>query len=432
MKFLKWLILPLLFFHCSKIQQALNPSPYEMYVKKLKKSDLDTTPMGQKWLQAGTKAFTDSIFVSLPFSETGYFLDSNPHAVSYQFDVREGQVLIIKLEPITEDDGKLFMDLFSRDGNEWDHLVYADSTLTIKHEFKRYQHCLLRIQAELLINAHYVINISLTPVLANPVSGASNRAIGSFYGDNRDGGNRRHEGIDIFAPKGTPVIAPADGVITRVSTSRLGGKVVWMRDAGRNHSYYFAHLDSQLVSSGMRVKQFDTIGLVGNTGNARTTPPHLHFGIYRSGSKDPIDYVRSIPGIKEQEIDTTIKHTIYQVATTNANLRAGPDSKKNILTTLERNTFLKVNGKSFNWFRVILPDKTEGYLFSNLITPAEKGTIVSLEEPEFLLSEANEEAIPLKEIPPQQVEILAHFNHHQWIKTADGVEGWIKYVNQRK
>jgi murein DD-endopeptidase MepM/ murein hydrolase activator NlpD/SH3-like domain-containing protein len=425
MKYLKWLILPLLFYHCNKIQQALNPSPYELYVKKIKKSDLHKTPMGEEWIEAGIKVFNDSITVSLPFSETGYFLDNNPHATSYRFDVREGQVLIINVAAQTE--GKLFMDLFSKDDDEWDHVVYADSTLTIKHEFRKNKHCLIRLQPELLINAHYVINISLTPVLANPVSGASNRAIGSFYGDSRDGGNRRHEGIDIFAPKGTPVIAPADGMISRVSTSRLGGKVVWMRDADRNHSYYFAHLDSQLVSSGMRVKRFDTIGLVGNTGNARTTPPHLHFGIYRSGSKDPIDYVRSIPGAKEEEIDTTITNKIYHIVSTKANLRAGPGNE--ILAALERNTFVKVIGKSFNWFRVILPDNTEGYIFGSLIKPAEEGKIIALEEPEFLLSGAHEEAIPLMELPPQEVEVLAHFNDHQWIKTADGIKGWVQEVN---
>ena len=424
MKHLKWLFLLLLFCHCDNIQEALNPSPYDRYVKKLKKSDLHKTPMGHEWISMGKKIFNDTISVGLPFSEAGYFAESEPFAAGYHFNVREGQILIIEVNAKTE--GEIFMDLFTKDDEEWDHLAYADSALSIKHEFKRDEYCVLRLQPQLLINAYYVINISLTPVLANPVRGASNRAIGSFYGDSRDGGNRRHEGIDIFAPKGTPVIAPADGRITRVSTSRLGGKVVWMRDRERNHSYYFAHLDSQLVRPGMQVKRYDTIGLVGNTGNARTTPPHLHFGIYRSGSKDPIDYVRSVPGIKEEEIDTSIFNNIYRIASIKANIRSGPETGKEIVTTLERNTFIKVVAKSYDWYRIILPDQTEGYIFRNLIQPVSEGPKVSLEATSTLLSEAHDDAVPLKRIPPQEVEILAHFNNHQLVKTNEGLEGWLQ------
>jgi murein DD-endopeptidase MepM/ murein hydrolase activator NlpD len=131
------------------------------------------------------------------------------------------------------------------------------------------------------------------PLVVNPVLGASRKSIISLYGDARDGGKRRHEGIDIVAPKGTLVVAPSDGVITNVSYNSLGGKVVWMNDAKRKHSYYFAHLDSQMVSVGMIIKQGEALGTVGNTGNARRTCSHLHFGIYQKGSRNPVTYIRS-------------------------------------------------------------------------------------------------------------------------------------------
>lgn len=131
------------------------------------------------------------------------------------------------------------------------------------------------------------------PLLPNPVIGASRNSIISFYGDARDGGKRRHEGIDIFAPKGTVIVAPSDGLITSVGYNVLGGKVIWMDDSKRKHSYYFAHLDSQIVRQGVMVKQGDTLGTVGNTGNARRTRSHLHFGIYHKGSKNPVSYIRS-------------------------------------------------------------------------------------------------------------------------------------------
>ena len=71
-----------------------------------------------------------------------------------------------------------------------------------------------------------------------------------------------------------------------------GEKTVWLRDGERGLSYYYAHLDSQLVRAGEYVERGDTVGLVGNTGNARTTPPHLHFGIYANGARDPYPYLQ--------------------------------------------------------------------------------------------------------------------------------------------
>lgn len=130
------------------------------------------------------------------------------------------------------------------------------------------------------------------PLLMNPVMGASRSSIVSLYGDARDGGRRKHEGIDIFAPKGTMIVAPSDGEITSVGYNSLGGKVIWMNDNKNKRSYYFAHLDSQIVHKGMLVRQGDTLGTVGNTGNARRTRSHLHFGVYHQNKK-PVTYIRS-------------------------------------------------------------------------------------------------------------------------------------------
>jgi murein DD-endopeptidase MepM/ murein hydrolase activator NlpD len=135
------------------------------------------------------------------------------------------------------------------------------------------------------------------PSIMNPVAGATRKSIISFYGDARDNG-RKHEGIDIVAPKGTYVVAPTEGEITSVSYNSLGGKVIWMTDAKVKRAYYFAHLDSQMVTKGMIVKRGDTLGTVGNTGNARRTRSHLHFGIYTKNGRSPVDYIRT----KEQVI----------------------------------------------------------------------------------------------------------------------------------
>lgn len=128
--------------------------------------------------------------------------------------------------------------------------------------------------------------------LVFPVAGNKSK-IGSFWGEVRGGGTRKHRGIDIFASKGTPLLAVADGVVTSVGNGPISGKTVWLRTSGHGITAYYAHLDKQKVKVGQRVRKGDVIGTVGKTGNARTTPAHLHFGIYtRSGAVNPLPYVK--------------------------------------------------------------------------------------------------------------------------------------------
>ncbi|MEO6584615.1 MAG: M23 family metallopeptidase [Ferruginibacter sp.] len=130
-----------------------------------------------------------------------------------------------------------------------------------------------------------------------PVTGNKSN-IGSLWGDERDGGRRRHEGIDIFAAKGTPLVAISDGIIKLISDDELGGKTVTLQPNDYEWEAYYAHLDKQYVVNGQYVKKGQLIGTVGNTGNARTTPSHLHFGIYTTnGAIDPLPYVKTSPKI---------------------------------------------------------------------------------------------------------------------------------------
>lgn len=126
--------------------------------------------------------------------------------------------------------------------------------------------------------------------------GSKRSAVGSFWGADRDGGRRSHEGIDIFARKGTAVVALCDGWIVERAITPKGGKVLWLRSADYSWTAYYAHLDQQLAREGQYVRKGQVIGTVGKTGNARTTPPHLHFGIYtEAGPVNPYPYVRHSP-----------------------------------------------------------------------------------------------------------------------------------------
>lgn len=93
-----------------------------------------------------------------------------------------------------------------------------------------------------------------------------------------------HEGTDIFAPHGTELYAVERGVVARVGTDVLGGTKLWLVGAS-GVRYYYAHLSgyAEGIGEGTVVEAGDVVGYVGNTGNARSTPPHLHFEVHPGG-----------------------------------------------------------------------------------------------------------------------------------------------------
>jgi len=119
----------------------------------------------------------------------------------------------------------------------------------------------------------------LPPHLLVPVAGIALADLRGSFGAHRQHGP--HEGIDIPAPAGTPVLAAADGVIIGNRVSGIGGNVLWILGSGRR-LYYYAHLREMAsgMRMGRRIEAGEVIGSVGNTGNAAGTMPHLHFAIY--------------------------------------------------------------------------------------------------------------------------------------------------------
>ena len=95
---------------------------------------------------------------------------------------------------------------------------------------------------------------------------------------------RSHEGIDIFAARGTPIRATTQGIVSKVGENTLGGRVVVVVGPG-SAGHYYAHLEDYAdISPNDWVNAGDIIGYVGDSGNAKGTPPHVHYGIYISGS----------------------------------------------------------------------------------------------------------------------------------------------------
>ena len=127
-----------------------------------------------------------------------------------------------------------------------------------------------------------------------PILGATNYS--NDYGAPRASTGRGHEGNDIFAAEGTPIVALADGVLDRVGWNSIGGYRFWLYDAYGN-AFYHAHLSafSPLALDGARVRAGDVIGFVGHTGDAAGTPPHLHFEVHpgNGGPTNPFPFLNA-------------------------------------------------------------------------------------------------------------------------------------------
>src|ERR1041385_6548676 len=125
--------------------------------------------------------------------------------------------------------------------------------------------------------------------IAMPLEDVAKKEVADTWGAPR-GTGRRHEGQDIFAPKGTPILSATNGYIYKVGENNLGGQTVSVIGSG-GRIYYYAHLDryAKGIEVGDRVNTRTVLGYVGTTGNAQGTPPHLHFGIFTSyGAINPL------------------------------------------------------------------------------------------------------------------------------------------------
>ncbi len=118
--------------------------------------------------------------------------------------------------------------------------------------------------------------------LAMPLDDVPRSALRDSF-EERRGGVRKHEAIDIMAPRGTPVRAVEDGHVAKLFTSIAGGLTVYLFDAREQFAYYYAHLDRYApgLQEKQAVRRGDLIGYVGSTGNAAEDAPHLHFAIFQ-------------------------------------------------------------------------------------------------------------------------------------------------------
>ncbi len=391
---------------------------HEQYADKLKKTGLHQTAMGRAWFEEAAKALSQPLPVSLPYKQVGYFAADKPMAIGVQFKATRGENLIFRLEQKPDTAFVIYADLWQPQNNDEPDLLHSvdSANKEFNYEVKETGNYILRLQPELLGTGEYELSVSVGASLAFP---SSSGRIQSFWGAAR-GSTRKHEGIDIFAARGTPVVAAEEGSVTRVGENNLGGKVIFMRvGGGRNISLYYAHLDSQLVEVGARVKKGDTLGLIGNTGNARNTPPHLHFGIYTSGGAiDPLPFVN--PDNKEPGAVSLPPSGVNQFVRLVSSRRI----RGNI--ALEKNQILFAIAASTNGLIAKLPGGTKLQVPAGVIRPANDAiNAKKLNESIFLL------AAPIFDAPRKKilssaatVTVLGYHNSYAFVK-ADEDLGWV-------
>nr|WP_221234567.1 M23 family metallopeptidase [Sphingomonas aerophila] len=119
--------------------------------------------------------------------------------------------------------------------------------------------------------------------LVVPVAGVARESLQRNWGDPREGGQRAHHGLDIMAPRMTPVLATAPGRVEKLFQSGLGGTTLYLRSADGSTVYYYAHLAGYApgIAEGQQVSAGQPLGFVGDTGDAGAGNYHLHFGVQR-------------------------------------------------------------------------------------------------------------------------------------------------------
>lgn len=319
-------------------------------------------------------ALNDSIQIHLPYAQAGKFAPKSFQIFSYNVLLNIGE----KLDVMVESDSLshlVFIDLYREENDSLRSYKKVDGSgyekRSLSREMDKPGLYKIVIQPEIDANTPFSIKMKKTSIYEFPVTGGTNRSIQSFWGATRDGGKRSHEGIDIFAPRGTPVVAVTDGRISSSGEKGLGGKQVWLRDTKRGQSLYYAHLDSIAPLGNARVKTGDTIGFVGNTGNAKTTAPHLHFGIYKGygGAIDPLPhvYLNDEPNF---EVPREIPETLHLITRSTSNLRDQPTTTKSrVIGNIPEQDTLQFLGKTQEWYHIRTSGNQAAFIHQSLVTP---------------------------------------------------------------
>lgn len=407
-------------------------SPHYSYYSALVRENLKET--AERWRMEAEESLAAPLSISLPYSERRLLEVDYLQPITFAVDRKMDELIQISISPSINTRAEIFVDVFyvkdaatqprrigSMSTKEQQFTIAADHT----------GHYLVRLQPSHA--AQGLVDITITSPLRYgfPVDTERENAVQSLFGGERDGGARRHEGIDIFAPRGTPVIAAEAGLVTRVGDTPRGGKNVWVR--GDQRSFYYAHLDSIAVTPGERVMRGEVLGTVGNTGNAVTTSPHLHFGIYKfaQGAVDPLPLVgrkKSVNNYAPPRVELAPRW--LSINTNNANLRSGPSLKTTSVASLMRAELLQVDAVAGDWLRVTTGKGAKGFIARHL-TKMPSESILMLNENYAAFSSPHDTAPIVGNFSAgDKLPTLGMFGSFTWVKLPGGVYAWAKAAKQ--
>ncbi len=438
-RFILYLLLPL-FLMIPSCRQEIVPEPYkpthahDAYRHSLQEANLTDSALGRDWISSAEEALKKPIDISLPLEEVFYVSPTKTLAVAYRFDVKRGQKIELEVSVESAKSSRLFIDCFRvRGESEEDWVLVASANETEKrlvYEPRRDAKYIIRLQPELLRGGRYKVTMQKDASLDFPVSGKTSSAILSVFGVPRDADRRVHNGVDIFARRHTPVLAPSDAQVRRVGENDLGGNVIWLYDSKRSITLYFAHLQTQDVESGTQVKAGQQIGTMGNTGNARTTPPHLHFGIYARGSGpvDPAPYITKIKDTpRSVSADLEMLGRWARSKESDISLRISASGNSDRIMSLNQYSPMRIQAAVYRWYRVLLPDGISGFVYEDSIEPIDE----SLENLQALANQEVRET-PFLNAPAKEVlengdmfAVLGSYEGYWLVRTSQGKTGWM-------
>ena len=425
--FIAWNLFLLLMISACKNEvvpeEYLPSNAHERYKHAIHKLGLSEYHLGKLWVEQSSLALSQPTNIDLPYLESFHVDQNQVLARGYRFHAKRGEKIGIQIERLDSNQLILFGDLFRIDNDslqQYRHIASLDSIqkqLIIEiNDDAEYN---FRLQPELLSEGNFTCRIKVGPTLDFPVLGGDRRDIGSFFGDPRDGGRRKHHGVDIFAKRHTPIVSPVAGNVRFAGEKGLGGRVVWLRDSERGQTLYFAHLQDIYVRDNQRIEIGDTLGTVGNTGNARTTPPHLHFGIYKNGPIDPYYFVASKrKRVKKIKGDASLLGTTVR---TNQSIEI-----ENI--TLPRYQLVSVAALASDSFLAMLPSGTSLWLpIRQIETIDDPIRIARMDERIALAPAPKADQIAMTYVNANEPLTYHGRSEDFWlVKKTDGQQGWLE------
>jgi hypothetical protein len=177
-------------------------SAREKYEDRIEKTE---SPQVLAWKRHGEKVLQSPLTIIAPYAEKGVFNADSADANAFLFTVAPGQKITINFQKNPQTYSTAFLELFNAaDGTQPTLIEAADTTqYLIEYSATFGGNFILRLQPTLEAKGGYQLNINLGPILSFPIPATVKSNIGSFWGSERDAGARKHEGIDIFAKKGS-------------------------------------------------------------------------------------------------------------------------------------------------------------------------------------------------------------------------------------